>query len=496
MAKISDYRQQTRVSGADLGAGPTNEGRGLGVLARAVADTGAEIHQIRVQQREEDAAVWATQALSEAQTEWTRRLEAKQQEATEGAPDFTPNVLKEFDAYQGELANKAPTSQSRAYVKQRLAVYRSALADQALSFEAQQRAAHTEKVDLDAIDAGSAIAFQQPQLYDQLVAERWALFDSQRMPPSQRQKLKDQAQQAIAYNAVLGIAEGDAAQAASLLMRPAGKSGVTAVDHLSADDRIKLLDYSQRKRLADANQEFAALERAEQLRLDETQKDGDELLAAGNLSARWVESNRDNLSTEDYRYFLGALSGDGESSDEPRNRVLYADLRERASYGEDIRTDARTALASGDIRVQDFNNLLGEVESSRPGWHRQGAEYISTSAAVSDLNPDPAAAQRKAAMLDDWSEWARLNPKASGEQARGEYKRIVQEYAIVDYEQMLLMKRKPRYLSGTRSAPDFIATAQATQAAFDAGEIDQGEYDRQKAIIVELSESWQRAQTK
>jgi hypothetical protein len=236
-------------------------------------------------------------------------------------------------------------------------------------------------------------------------------------------------------------------------------------------------------------QAFTRLEREQKRAAEDVIKEGDRLFATGRLSAGWIESQRSVLPHEEYRYFLRKLTGDGDEENAPRDILLYSVLREQAGQGQDVRREAREALLRGQIRSTDFDRILGEVEGARPGWYKRGTQYISTSAAVSDLNPDPAAAQRKADMLDDWDNWVRENPKASESDAQAVYRRIVDEYAIINMNDLVITKRAPRFLSGTRNAPDLEATEEQTVKAFEEGKIDRVEFERQAMLIAE----WRRA---
>lgn len=495
MPQIGGYQQRTSVSGA-APAVRTHEGTGMIAFGNAVQSASRDIAVARAHAREQDAALWVTKSLSETQTKWTQHLIERREAAAEGAPDFTGSLLKDFDSYSDELAARAPTTTSRATVRERLLAQRAALAQSAMAFEAEERRSYTESVVELSANAGRAEAFQQPDRYAELLRERFMLIDEMRLPPERKRQIKTDMQYRMAEAAVSGIAEADPTTAINLLRMPAGRAGVLAVDVLSAEDRRNIMEAAERQRIANEEQSYRASNRIETDVQDTTSKTGDRLLAEGALTPRWIEDNRERLSAEDFRYFYGKVMAAEDPQDEPADPMTYADLRARVSAGEDVRTDARTALQQGKIRTTDYDRLLGEVESSRPGWYKQGVEYISTSAGVSDLNPDPAAAQRKAAMLDDWAQWADANPKATGEQARAEYQRTVTEYAIVDYEKMSLMMRSPRYLVGGRNQPNFDATAAATVQALQNGELNQTEFDAQAALIAQWEDAWQRAQTK
>lgn len=272
-----------------------------------------------------------------------------------------------------------------------------------------------------------------------------------------------------------------------LLANPKG----TLADYIDPAKRVDLLDRAQRQRLAEEDHAFVMSERAKRLMQEGASKQLDFALANGQLTPAWIEAHRTQLSADDYRYAYKALESDAITNPE-----VYADLRGRASLGQDVRAEARTALTSRRISQSDYDRLLGEVESERPGWYKRGAQFISTASGVSDLNPDPAGAQRKAAMLDDWAEWGAENPKATDAQAQDAYKRIVSEYSIVNYNNMALVKRAPRFLVGDRIQPDLDKTEDATVRAFRAGQIDEAEFRRQAQLLKEWRAAWQPTQTK
>lgn len=273
-----------------------------------------------------------------------------------------------------------------------------------------------------------------------------------------------------------------------LLAKP---SAGTVGSYIDPAKRVDMIDSAQRQRLAEEDHAWALSQRAKAQMHENASKDLDHALAAGQLTPAWIEANRNRLSADDYRYGYKALESDAATSPD-----LYADLRERASLGQDIRIDARAALTGRRISRGDYDRLVSEVESERPGWYKRGSSFISTASGVSDLNPDPAGAQRKASMLDDWATWANENPKATDAQAQDSYKRIVREYSIVNYNNMALMKRAPRFLVGDRNTPDLDATENATVKAFQSGQIDKAEFDRQAQLLKEWRAAWQPTQTK
>jgi uncharacterized membrane protein len=225
--------------------------------------------------------------------------------------------------------------------------------------------------------------------------------------------------------------------------------------------------------------------RAEKAVAENMSKAGDKLLAAGELTEEWIEANRDDIDPEDYRYFYKSLrSGDNAATDP----VVYSDLRQRASNGDDVREVAREELRKGRLKTMDYERLVNRSErnagsASVPNWYKRGEQYIGRSLQVSDVNPDPAAAQRQAAAMNDWQDWADANPSATNDDAQKTYKRIVNEYALLNYQDMTLTKRWPQYGVGSRDAIDVQASMQSTVDAFKRGEITQDEFEKQAALL-------------
>lgn len=283
------------------------------------------------------------------------------------------------------------------------------------------------------------------------------------------------------------------ARQVELLSNPKA-NGAAVLRFIPLDKQSKLLESAQRDYLTQENIAYQLSERERKKFADSLSKQGDEMLANGQLTPGWIEKNKGALDAADVRYFYGKLSGDGGEG--PRDSMRYVDLRDRVSRGEDVRDEARDALRKGSIRTSDYNLLVNEVEQQRPNWYKRGASYISTSAAVSDVNPDPAGAQRKAAMLDDWNNWADQNQKATDKEAQEAYRRIVKEYAIVERDKMIILKRAPQFFVGDRSKPDFDATEAATVRAYQEKRLTDEEFAQQAALIKEWRSMYHIADSK
>lgn len=249
-----------------------------------------------------------------------------------------------------------------------------------------------------------------------------------------------------------------------------------------------------RKEIAESERQHRLEQRALREIQDQTSKDGDQLLANGELTTDWINDNRENLSPDDYRYYYRQLTDPDQIE---TNIPLYSGLRIRASNGEDVRSEARSALHRNELTLGDYDKLVNRSErnvgiSALPNSYKRGETHITRSLRVSDINPDPAAAQRQANALDDWQQWVSENPSATDSESRDAYKRIVSEYALIEHDQMLLTKRLPRFAVGARDNLDINATKRATAEAVHKGELTRAEGEVQIQLINEWDEAQKR----
>lgn len=489
MPAIPVIRQQTVASGQlqaprgspGLGGGVSDLGQGLGMVADVMA-----------RQRDQDAAADVSLKLATAQSEWSQHLLQRQMEAPAGADGFTPGLLKDFDDYVAKTVPTAKTTTARNFLNQRLTEFRGELGNKALAFEAGARIAdRTEKFEAARNQVASA-AEVDPGSYTKRLAEQVSILDSLDIPATEKGKLRQDTIDLVTGRAAIGEARRNPDAALQRITQPEESDSLfRSLTPRARDAVYQEIESQQRIRMAAEDRAYRDRERGERDMYDNSAKAGDKLLAEGKLTASWIESNKARMSPTDVRYFYRAMK-EPPPGGGPRNPMAYADMRDRAGRGQDVRTEAREALSRGDIGPSEFDRIVGETEQQRPGWYKRGNDFIATASGVSDLNPDPAGAQRKAAMLDDWQTWAGENPKASDTEARDAYKRIVSEYAIVDYQQMTLVKRAPQFLVGGRNAPDFDATEAATAQAFAEKRITQDEALKQAAMIREWRQAYER----
>lgn len=486
---------RSRIPGvrADEGASPDTYGAGI---ARGLSQAAGVIGEV-IQHEKLQADRTAVTAADDQRQQWLNDALYHPENgafAKKGvnALGISGTVLADYDKEASRIGASLNGKRQQLAFTESSRQGRLALQQQLNRHEAVQRDAYQDQADESRIN--TAIQTAALNYGDPIVsAQQKQTIDAVLLNQKDRKGFDDLTLGLARQNATSGL---HAAVVGRLLLdNDYAKAGQYLAQN-ATEIKDPVVEQLQRRILLEENQGAVRQEKLQKSMIDDVIKEGDKRLSDGTLDAQWIASNRSILPHEEYRYFLRKLAGDDDSASGPRDKITYADLRERSGSGEDVRADARAALVSGAIRSSDYDRILGEVEQERPGWYKRGTNFITTSSAVSDLNPDPAAAQRKASMLDDWYQWSLDNKGATDEQATNAYQRIVKEYAIVDYTKMTLMKRSPQFLVGARNLPNFDATEAATVKAFKEGAITRQEFDRQALLIKEWRDAFHKTQQK
>lgn len=395
-------------------------------------------------------------------------------------------TLEEFDKRAGEISSGLTTRTQREAFQERIRGLRSGVESNLMRHESQERERYFDDTDQARLETSIETASLTPD-DPAKVAGELSLQRSIITGLAKRKGLDE-------VSAARAVADAEDKTHEAVVGRfLLGNQYEDAGQYLASNQpRMKdqTVEKLQRQILADAELSLRSLDLKQKAMNEGVVKDGDKLLAQGQLSSRWIEQNRDTLTKEDYRYFYKQLRGGDDDS--LRDPMLYADLRERSGLGQDVREEARKALRQGQIRTGDFDRIIGEVEQQRPSWYKRGTEYISTMAGVSDLNPDPSAAQTKASMLDQWNDWADEHKDATGRDAQSAYQDIVSQNMLVQMAGL----PSPKFMVGSRIQPDIAATAAATVKAWKEGRIDEAEYARQAAVIKKWRAAMQPQGTK
>jgi hypothetical protein len=479
MPKIRTYEQRTQLSGGPLGGGAT---RNPAADAQFVTDLGNAAQKIQLSRDSWRLADTSAKAMGELE-QYRGELEADEDFDTHGTR-YLEKARELQEKYGGTLSGDSAhifrqdferVAQSNATTVQidaqklKSQKVRSEIGN--TLFDLSQLTGTDEATD-QAVRAQARIAVETSQRAGNLsFAEKNALltkFDTDASEASIRRDML-----ADPEGAEIKLARGD-------YPRLSGESQAIWAQRVSSAAYT-----AQQRRLAEEDRTLRLSDKAKKQRSDALSKQGDALLSQNQLTPAWIHAHTDDLDPNDVRYFYSKLTGG--SGDAPRDSMRYADLRERSGRGDDVRDDARKALHEGAIRPTDYDRILGEVEAARPTWYRRGSEYISTYAAVSELNPDPSAAASKANMLDQWNDWANAHPKASETEAKNSYQDIVEHNSLVQLNGL----PTPREAVGSRLNLDIDASEAATVKAFKEGRMDPATFQREAALL----SRWRKALT-
>lgn len=234
----------------------------------------------------------------------------------------------------------------------------------------------------------------------------------------------------------------------------------------------------------------AAHDEAQQNRLikqnsDSLAKQGDDLLRTGRMSPTWLENHRDQLERPEYQYFTNKLMHPEENWG-PGDPKMFSALTLSALSGTDVNDQARAALLKHQITDAQFQGIVKDVSSERPGWYKRGAIFLDQALDPGQLNPDPAAHLSKANALADWQQWASRHPDATDDQALSQQRLLSLHYAIVAHEKSTFLLQAPSFMVGpTRAQIDLPATSKATMDALGRGEITQEQAQQQADLLAQ-----------
>lgn len=230
------------------------------------------LREFEQQKSEEQAVVAANGTLMQTRSSWMDQLEQRKQSAEPGAPNFTPQVLADFDKDSEQRLQSAQTTKSRDYLKQRLAEVRLGLQEDAMHFEAG--AIVKQKVDTlsSAADQARTAADFRPQDFEQLATDQKTAIANSGLPREQQVEMAQKSTYAIADAAVGGMIRRDPYTALKELDNEGSTApGMSALDF---HDRMRLRTEAQteiNRRKADARESQAAAREALNERVQDSQ---------------------------------------------------------------------------------------------------------------------------------------------------------------------------------------------------------------------------------
>ena len=183
MAKLNIRQQQTQARSNGIVQGDPMK----------TANTAARMFDgataILEKQRDDDDALQAGRLISNARMEWIERSENAKQSAELGAPNFSKNLIGDFNAYMGETLQGISNPRVQKIVDSKLNVdFRESLFRDAKQFETKQI---TEKRRLDFDDVvknNSNAIIADPDQYGYLMDETTAVGAASGLMPIEREK--------------------------------------------------------------------------------------------------------------------------------------------------------------------------------------------------------------------------------------------------------------------------------------------------------------------
>lgn len=493
-----------------------------GLAGRAFEDIGNTLEQ----KYKADTATWAGEQISNFRVQALKTLEDMKGQVQGDPGDFTSKYLAAFDKQSQPLMDTG-NPVAHAMIQKGLTNLRDTLTDHTMEWEANQRVAYRADAIKTGLQNQLPLVEAHPELADQVGSTLMDQINTAGGNPTQRLQMARTMHEQLSEAASYGLARQNPRAVLDALNNPDSApdqikglnveqiervraranqhladpvfSALSQGDIKGAQDMLNrnadvmdphTYESVQRGILATQQQQLVQQEKNQKLASASLSKEGDSLLANGQLTARWIEGHRNQLEPNEFRYFYKALSGSEESGTNPR---VFADLYLKAAQGQDIRDDARAALVDNHtVSRQDFTKLVGVVDQERPGWFKRGTQSIAGALDPGQLNPDPDAHHSRSLALQDWEDWASKHPQATDKEAETMSNTISDHYRIVPAAQTVLSMKAPLYLIGNRTNPVdeqgkpdpmLNGTARRTITALKAGEITPEEAQEQAMLI-------------
>lgn len=394
------------VASAGAGAGQVAEiaNRAVGVAAAY----GEDLQREAQRQQERAASVEAAKIYAQTGLDWTKRLLTAQDQAPEGAPDFTKGVLDQFDTDAKARVATAPEV-ARPWLETQLATLRAHVGEQAMTFESGARVAKQSRDLFDVVDLhANAVRTDFGRLTDALGTTEGAI-EASSLTPAAKAKAREQARERIAVAALQGLNEKDPDQARQFLEKGGFDSFLSPKqkNKLVNDNYVELrrreAEAEQRRRLAEADHRARVADMREEARfamqalndgvayagLDGLVKRAERLdprtastlrMARGDLS--WTS----NLLKMDPAAIAGEIERTQAEAAKADNPALAANLARRVETGtavlkrvaDQVRKDSLGwAEAQGVVPRTDILGALqaaaGEADENARGQKIQGA---------------------------------------------------------------------------------------------------------------------------
>lgn len=237
------------------------------------------------------------------------------------------------------------------------------------------------------------------------------------------------------------------------------------------------------------DQKAKDLEAANKQAVDDTIKEGYDLIESDKLDAAWIEDNRETLSPALYGMFNKALERQTNATGDSDNET-YVSLFDRAIKDPDqetVQDDAFQMFSDGKLKKSDFNRIFNLSRSTQNGKEKPFIGEIRKTLAARLAPLDREDTEQYEKRLDGLfalDDWIAQNQNASRDEVKKKANEIAKSYTEdVDLRAGLDM---PMYSTVGRynfTADSLQVAGQKLGAAYKAGKITAEELTREATLL-------------
>jgi len=319
--------------------------------------------------------------------------------------------------------------------------------------------------------------------------------ESQYISAEDAQKRREKFSQTAEFSRIKQMIRNDPMNAFNVLNSPDWESAAgTASSSLTPTQVQYLRDLSVDEYRQLVNDEwnrntrtYTMAERQRKERGDKLARDTFHLRSIGKLTPEYVLANKDNYETSgEFQAALKmATSGGGEYDNEEKLIELH-ELLGRQDITHHLSVAFRSDLITEGtyVSLSNLNRNLAD-ERKVPGPYKESLSYIQDALDPGLMSGVASQALRvaRANAKQEWNSWAIEHPGASRDEHLSQAKLLVNRYAIIQYDNMLLSVGKPYGLesisAGDINEEDLDQSESALVSAHSEGRVSEREFSVQ-----------------
>ncbi|HVK81983.1 MAG TPA: hypothetical protein VM915_15385, partial [Verrucomicrobiae bacterium] len=219
---------------------------GLQAVARGLGDVvqgEREVERLRIAREEDDARVYAAQAVAQARARASEIRRTAFAEAPDGWRGATSRIATDWGQARDEIIQAGPTPTAQRFLEQALNEFQPLMLEEAAATEQTARQGWRTDTLRSAADTASSVLAADPSQYDRVRDENLAILSTlSDIDADQRRDLIAYTEEQFAVSAMSGMVERDPRAALNMLRDP--EAGGPA-SRLSGPQRISLENRAQ-----------------------------------------------------------------------------------------------------------------------------------------------------------------------------------------------------------------------------------------------------------